>query len=62
MVEKEFRQCNDIHISLFQDWISTTENVLVQAKVEDEEQACIIEEQENEYTQAEKVEGQGNLP
>ncbi|XP_077199470.1 cytokine receptor-like factor 2 isoform X2 [Paroedura picta] len=50
------------HNGNFQDWISTTENVLVHAKVEDETKACVIEEQEYENKQAEKVDAQENLP
>nr|XP_056718154.1 cytokine receptor-like factor 2 [Euleptes europaea] len=42
------------HEGNFQDWICKTENVLVQAKVEDEEEECVIEEREVEDTRAEK--------
>lgn len=57
-----FRQYDDTHTSMFQDWISTTENVLAHTKVEDKEEVCVIEEQEDESTQAEEVEAQENLP
>uniref|UniRef100_A0ACB8FIV7 Uncharacterized protein n=1 Tax=Sphaerodactylus townsendi TaxID=933632 RepID=A0ACB8FIV7_9SAUR len=50
------------HDGNFQDWIYKMENGLVQAKVQNEEKECVIEEQEDEDTQAENVEVQKNIP
>ncbi|XP_054830352.1 cytokine receptor-like factor 2 [Eublepharis macularius] len=50
------------HNGNFQDWIFKTDNVFVQPKVEYEEEECIIEEQEKEDTQTEKMEAQEKIP